>query len=115
MGNLLGAGSAIMVMQGFSQEYESEADDKGWQYLVAAHIDPRGMISMFQKLKTWEAAETGNAPDLVPQAFQSHPALEKRIGRLESKGKRLKRNSEFLTLDMQAWQEFKKPRAYEKE
>src|SRR6185369_4318128 len=39
---LLGAGSALVMIQGFSQEYETEADDKGWQYLVRAHINPDG-------------------------------------------------------------------------
>src|SRR5439155_11851858 len=55
LGNLLSEGSGLMVRQGFSQEYESEADRVGWQYLVAAKIDPRGMISMFRKFKAEEA------------------------------------------------------------
>jgi Zn-dependent protease with chaperone function len=115
VGGLLGAGSAIMIIQGFSQEYETDADDKGWQYLVAAHINPHGMITMFRKVQVWEAAETGKDDDAVPQAFQSHPALEKRITRLESKERRLKHKSDFLTLDPEVWQGFKAKRAYEKE
>jgi predicted Zn-dependent protease len=115
VGSLLGAGSALVIMQGFSQEYETEADDKGWQYLVKAHIDPRGMISTFHKFEVMEAAKTGHARDDVPQAFQSHPALEKRIARLESKEKRLKRNADFQTLNMEAWQGLKTARPYEKE
>jgi predicted Zn-dependent protease len=114
VGSLLGAGSAMVIMQGFSQEYETEADDKGWQYLVAAHIDPRGMISTFQKFEVWEAADPDNK-DSLPQAFQSHPALKKRISRLESKERRLKHNADFQTLNMEAWQGLKTVRPYEKE
>src|SRR6185437_9156884 len=42
-GNLFALGSGLMIYQGFSQEYETEADDVGWKYLVAAKIDPQGM------------------------------------------------------------------------
>ena len=33
-------GSAFLVQQSFSQEYEKEADDVGWDYLLKANIDP---------------------------------------------------------------------------
>src|SRR5260370_31387626 len=52
--NLLGEGSGFMLVQGFSQEYETEADEIGWKYLTAANIDPRGMVGVFRKLKTYE-------------------------------------------------------------
>ncbi len=50
MGVLAGS-SQLLVCQSFSQEYEREADDVGWQYLVDAHIDPRGMVEVLTKLK----------------------------------------------------------------
>jgi len=60
---------------------------------VAANIDPRGMCSIFRKFQVYEAGQKiGMA---VPQAFKSHPALEKRIARLEAKWKKLPVNSEF--------------------
>lgn len=95
--NTLSLGSGLMVFEGFSKEFETEADDVGWQYLVSANIDPRGMIRVFQKLKAWEASHRGYGMAL-PQAFNSHPLLEKRIARLESKWKRLPRQSGFLVL-----------------
>jgi Zn-dependent protease with chaperone function len=95
--NLFSEGSGFMLTQGFSQEYESEADEVGWKYLVAANIDPRGMTGIFRKFKTYEEKE--KAADVLPQAFQSHPALAKRIARLESKWKKLPRQSDFLELD----------------
>ena len=86
-----------MLTQGFSQEYESEADEVGWNYLVAANLDPRGMIGIFKKFKTNEEKE--KKADTVPQAFQSHPALQRRIARLEAKWKKLSRKSGFEELE----------------
>jgi Zn-dependent protease with chaperone function len=92
--NVVGRGSELMLTQGFSQEYETEADETGWNYLVQANIDPRGMISMFQKFKAEDNKETSAFK--LPQAFQSHPALDKRIARLEAKWKQLRQPSDFL-------------------
>jgi Zn-dependent protease with chaperone function len=94
---VLAGGSAFLVHQSFSQEYEKEADDSGWDYLVAANIDPRGMIDMFRKLKEIEAEE--KSYDDMPRAFQTHPALEKRISWLEKKWKRLPRKTGFIELE----------------
>ncbi|HXI69479.1 MAG TPA: M48 family metallopeptidase [Verrucomicrobiae bacterium] len=93
--NLVGQGSELMLTQGFSQEYETEADETGWNYLVQANLDPRGMIGIFKKLKAGDAKDT----DKLPQAFQSHPALDKRIARLETKWKKLHHQSGFLELE----------------
>jgi Zn-dependent protease with chaperone function len=95
--NLFSEGSGFMLVQGFSQEYESEADVVGWNYLIKANIDPRGMIGIFRKFKTYEEKE--KSADVLPQAFQSHPALDKRIARLESKWKKLPQKSGFIELD----------------
>ena len=94
--DVLGKGSGLMVLQGFSKEFETEADEVGWQYLVAANIDPRGMTSMFRKLKAYEESQSHHGS--VPQAFQSHPLLEKRIARLEAKWKKLSRQSGFIEI-----------------
>ena len=95
--NVLGEGSGLMLTQGFSQEYETEADETGWNYLVAANIDPRGMIGIFRKFKAEEVKD--KLASEMPQAFQSHPALEKRIARLEAKWKKLPRQSGFQELE----------------
>jgi beta-barrel assembly-enhancing protease len=93
---LLGGASALLVAQSFSQEYENEADDTGWDYMVKANIDPRGMITMFRKLQDYELKH--EEPSLLPKAFASHPDVAKRIARLEKKWKRLSRKSGFLDL-----------------
>ena len=95
--NLLSGGSELMLTQGFSQEYETEADEVGWNYLVKADIDPRGMIGIFRKFQAYEKNE--RAANALPQAFQSHPALDKRIARLESKWSKLPRQFGFLELE----------------
>lgn len=95
--NWLSADSGLMVRQGFSQEYEFEADEVGWRYLAAANIDPRGMISLCRKFKA--QTKKGKVADALPQAFQSHPALDKRIARLEAEWKKLPRKSGFVELE----------------
>jgi predicted Zn-dependent protease len=94
--NVLMDNSGFLIEQSFSQEYETEADDVGWQSLVDANIDPRGMTDLFLKLKGYELSR--KLVSLTPQAFESHPALDKRIARLEAKWKKLPRKTGFLQL-----------------
>lgn len=93
---LLGSATDLVVRSGFSQEYETEADDIGWQMLVAAKIDPRGMTDSFRKLQAYEG-KNGEA-DFMPQAFSSHPEVKKRIARLEKKWQKLKTKTGFRDL-----------------
>ena len=92
--DMLGRSSSLLVNQSFSQEYEMEADSQGWEYLVAANINPRGMISIFQKLEG--VARDASYP--LPQAFSSHPSFHRRIARLEVKWVKLPQKSGFLEL-----------------
>ncbi|HXT13174.1 MAG TPA: M48 family metallopeptidase [Candidatus Angelobacter sp.] len=100
-GSLLGMGSGILVSQDFSRSYESEADAVGWKYLVAANIDPRGMIEVFKKLKAEEDAM--GFSHLMPQSLASHPALSKRIAVLQKKWNKLDRKTGFLQLPPLPW------------
>lgn len=90
---VVGGASDLLIRQSFSQEYETEADDLGWQALVAAKIDPRGMSEMFEKLQAYERRHQRGME--LPRAFQSHPALEKRIARLEKKWRKLPEKTGF--------------------
>lgn len=96
MGGMLGQASELLVQSSFSQEYETEADEEGWRALVAARIDPRGMTETFQKLQAYERSQEVSFD--VPQAFSSHPAMQKRIARLEKKWKNLEGKGGFLDL-----------------
>jgi predicted Zn-dependent protease len=99
--SVLAMGSGLMVFQGFSQAYETEADDGGWDFLVAANIDPRGLARALQKLEASEGKD--RLRDAAPQAFQSHPATEKRIARLQEKWNQLGRKTDFRELPQVKW------------
>jgi predicted Zn-dependent protease len=83
--------SELLAYESFSQEYEREADSVGWNYLVAANINPHGMIDIFRKLQAQEG-ESGHT------AFDSHPALEKRIVWLEVKWGKIPDKTHFVQL-----------------
>ncbi len=95
LGRIMGGGAALLIGAGFSQEYETEADEVGWDYLIKANVDPRGMIRLFTKLEGIEAKEGFNP---TPQAFRSHPATAKRIQMLEARWSRLRRQGGFREL-----------------
>ncbi len=95
----LGAGSQLLMAQSFSQQYELEADAVGWNYLIAAHIDPRGMIDILRKLKDEEERE--RISEMEIPGLRSHPTTQKRILRLEEKWKKLKIKSGFIEFDGQ--------------
>jgi Zn-dependent protease with chaperone function len=89
--------SEEIVQQSFSQKYELEADDKGWEYLRAARIDPRGQIDILKRLKIVEEKLAKKFGKPI-QAFSSHPATDKRIKRLEAKWRKLKAKNDFVEL-----------------
>jgi Zn-dependent protease with chaperone function len=91
--NALGKLSGVLIYESFSRNFEREADATGWDYLVKANVDPRGMIEMLKKLKQ----DVGDAPKSL-QAFNSHPALDDRIRWLEEKWEKLPEKSGFLVL-----------------
>jgi len=93
---LLGNATDLVVRSGFSQEYETEADDVGWQILLASKVDPRGMTEALKKLRAHEAKQ--DLDDDMPQAFNSHPAMQKRIARMERKWNKQMLKAEFVDL-----------------
>jgi Zn-dependent protease with chaperone function len=85
----------LLAYESFSQEYEREADSVGWNYLVAAGINPHGMIDMFRKLEAKTVNVKGGRDH---PAFDSHPALEKRIAWLEARWEKLPDQTGFVPL-----------------
>jgi predicted Zn-dependent protease len=67
------AGGAVFAQ--FSQKDESEADAEGVKNLIAAHINPNGIPSMFRILLD----ERKSTPDAVSAFFATHPLEESRI------------------------------------
>lgn len=78
-------GSELLLRQKFSRDFEREADDIGWRYLLNAKIDPRGMIDFFTKLDK-EMRESGSAQLSL---LATHPPTTERIERLKEKSKAL--------------------------
>jgi Zn-dependent protease with chaperone function len=87
--------SELLIYESFSQRYEKEADAYGWDYLVAARINPHGLIEALKKLKSYqpESSLTGRA-----KAFDSHPDLDRRIQWLEAKWNALPDKTNFMVL-----------------
>jgi beta-barrel assembly-enhancing protease len=95
MFNLLALPSEMLAYESFSQKYEREADAYGWDYLVAAKINPHGMIDALRKLREHEFGShfTNRA-----SAFDSHPDLDQRIRWLEAKWQALPDKENFVAL-----------------
>jgi hypothetical protein len=93
--NVMAYPSELLIYESFSQRYEKEADAFGWNYLVAAKINPHGLIEALQKLKNYEreSSLTNRA-----SAFDSHPDLAKRIQWLEAKWTALPDKTNFIVL-----------------
>ncbi len=63
----------------YSRAAEEEADADGMRMLLAAGIDPSGMIAFFERLRK----EAPNLPDTL-EYLSTHPATERRIERLRA-------------------------------
>ncbi len=72
---LVGDMVALSSMFGFSREHEREADEIGYQRLLAAGYAPRESIRTFEHLQ----AEIKAADIKEPFFFASHPKLQERI------------------------------------
>ncbi|MDE6611329.1 MAG: M48 family metallopeptidase [Muribaculaceae bacterium] len=72
----LGTLSQSLVNAKFSQKQELEADDSGYDFLVANGKNPYGMARAFEKLQQLEG---GSSPNTIQKMFSSHPDTAKRI------------------------------------
>lgn len=72
---LVGDLVALSSMFGYSQEHERQADEIGYQRLIAAGYDPRESVRAFEHL----LAEVKAADIQEPFFFASHPKLQERI------------------------------------
>lgn len=90
---LLADSSEFLLKQKYSRDFELEADDSGFELLVAAQIHPQGLIDFFRTLQT----EASTQPQL-PTLLSTHPLTRERIERLEIKLATLP--STFKSVDM---------------
>jgi beta-barrel assembly-enhancing protease len=92
---ILREGSGFLIQQNYSREYEKEADETAWKFLVAANIDPRGLADF---LRTIHGDPTALLESSSLRLLQSHPPTSERIERLEEHWTRLQPRSGFAEL-----------------
>lgn len=81
----LGAISESLVNARFSQKQEMEADECGYDFLVANGLNPWGMAMAFEKL----SGSNGNAKSsIVQKMFSSHPDTQKRINKMSERAQK---------------------------
>lgn len=95
---VIGQGSQMLLQQKYSRDFEREADDTGWEYLMAAQIDPRGMIDFFKTLQSEQGNNAGAQAMETLNFLSTHPATKERIERLEAKWQALEPKPQFERL-----------------
>ena len=99
----------LLINQGYSRKFESEADELGFDALTSANINPKGLASFFEKLVSEEAKQLAEIEDEEQRALikagmgflSSHPATQDRIDHLTSQASLT--SNDYLNFD----QEFK--------
>ena len=91
------AGAApFLLSQKYSRGFENEADAQGFELLQRAHIDGRGMVTFFDKVKAEEEKMRAKVREQVgegagavltetPEFLATHPATDSRIERMREK------------------------------
>lgn len=97
-GVILNGGSKLLELQN-SRGHETEADEVGWDYLMKAKINPRGLIDCFKIMHTEMEGITGTIPAEM-DFLSTHPALTNRIDYLEEKWKSVENKNDFITIDI---------------
>jgi predicted Zn-dependent protease len=94
--------SAFLLDRKFSRDFEREADEAGWQYLLQARLNPRGMIEFFAKLAAEEQQLAGKDP-LAGAAgslafLNTHPPTRERMTRLEARWQEVSARKDFQAI-----------------
>jgi Zn-dependent protease with chaperone function len=92
LGVLVDAGPVLLRLS-YSRQFESEADNKGFDLLVKANIDPRGMPAFFTRIiedQAHKKAKTEDEPDgdleqMSNEYLSSHPQTLARIKAIEKR------------------------------
>ena len=80
----------LLISKSYSRDLERDADAIGFQYLISANIDPRGMVAFFNRIVAIEKKTNAVFPDasrlLDGLSFLStHPNTEERIAALQER------------------------------
>lgn len=103
----VGAAGGNLAELANSRTFEYEADETGWDYLVATKINPEGMISFFETLDNQPKSQIDSTlSESIDLSFLStHPDTKDRINKLKEKQKELKMN---FTVQPANFEAFKK-------
>lgn len=82
----LGTLTQGLINARYSQKQEKEADDCGYEFLVAKGKNPWGMVMAFEKLQSLEG-EQGQST-YIQKMFSSHPETQDRIERMSRRCER---------------------------
>lgn len=83
----LGALGESLINAKYSQKQEKEADECGYDFLVANGRNPWGMAMSFEKLQSLEGDNSKKA-SAVQKMFSSHPETQARIKRMSERAKK---------------------------
>ncbi len=86
-GTFLNVGGELASLSN-SRDFENEADETGWKYLVQAKINPKGLITFFETLSKEEKANEikSKVDETIDLSFLStHPNTKDRISALKEK------------------------------
>lgn len=99
--------SAFLLTRKYSRDYEREADDRAWDYLLAANIDPRGMTNFFHTLLAAQEKNNLNPLENALNFLSTHPTSRERIEHLQEKFKRLDDRAGYVSfpLDFKVFQD----------
>jgi predicted Zn-dependent protease len=87
-----------------SREAENEADEAAVPLLLAARIDPHGLVTMFEELLQDQRSQ----PNRLQQWFSTHPTTQERINHTKGIISRVPANQlRNLTIDEQGFRNFK--------
>lgn len=111
---MIAAATPMLLSQSYSRDFESDADEHGFDLLEKADIDPNGLVSFFEKiieekkarLEKLEDEESKAVMENIMPLLSSHPATEARIENMESMiagsdGQYRNLDAEFLALQQQ--------------
>ncbi len=93
-------GGARLLTMSFSRDAESEADERGLAFLQVARIDPRGMLSFFDKMKAKEQESGMAAAGEALALLSTHPATSRRIEHLTAEVDRIGKETEFRPIEL---------------
>lgn len=79
----LGTLGENLVNAKYSQKQENEADDSGYDFLVANGKNPWGMVQAFEKFQQMESGDGKSS--YMQKMFSSHPETAKRIKRMSER------------------------------